>query len=665
MFTLISQAASALTLTAAVAGYARQDSRPLVSPMFSDNMVLQRDMRDPVWGWAPPGTKMTVSMDGKSGTATAGQDGKWVAKIGPFKAGGPYTLSVQGPKSVTFNNVLVGDVWICSGQSNMEFGIGNIKNPDDVINAANYPNIRLYAVPKVVSPEPLEITGGDWKVCTPNNLKTDGTWSGFSAVAYFFGKKLNEDLKIPIGLIHTSWGGTPAQAWTSAKELGDKLPEFRGGVAQIQAVAEAKRHPVVSSKDPWAEWYEKNDPGSAAGSGWAAPALDDSGWKTMKVPGMVQEAGYPEFVNQQSVVWMRKTIELPDELASKSVTINLLVDDNDATYVNGTKVGATDGYNTPRSYKIPAGVLHAGKNTIAVRVTDTQSPGGIYGDPEGINLTVDGTDKISLVGDWKIKLGAAVTGKNPLPVAFQDNPNLPTVLYNGMIQPLVPYAVKGAIWYQGESNAGQAYQYRTLLPTMITSWHKSWGQGAFPFLIVQLAGFMAPPAQPGDDQWAELREAQYMTTKKVAHAGIATAIDIGEQADIHPKNKEEVGRRLALVAESEDYHMKVASSGPVYKSMSVENGAIRLSFDHLEGGLVAKDGALKGFAIAGDDHKWVWADAKIDGNTVVVSSSKVANPVAVRYSWAAFMDSNLYNQAGLPAFPFRTDNWKGITGGPK
>jgi len=666
MITLLLSAASALTLTAAGSfGGVQSDSKPFVSPMFSDNMVLQRDMRDPVWGWAKPGTKITVSAADQMASTVAGPDGKWMVKIGPLQVGGPYALTIDGPQKVTFSNVLVGDVWICSGQSNMEFGIGNLKNAADEIAAADHPTLRLFMQPRIVSPVPLEVTGGEWKVCTPDNVKTDGSWSGFSAVAYFFGRKLNQDLNIPIGLIHTSWGGTPAQAWTSAKDLGDKLPEFRGNIAQLEAMAEAKKHPAANGENPFDAWYKKNDPGSAAEPGWADSALDDSGWKTMNVPGFVQDAGFPEFVNQQSVFWLRKEVDLPADVASKDVTLHLMVDDNDATWVNGTKVGAIDGYNVPRKYKIPAGVLHAGKNTIAVRVTDTQAPGGIYGDPAGISLSVAGGDPISLVGPWKMKLGTPITSKNPYPMTTQDNPNLPTVLYNGMIQPIVPFGVKGAIWYQGESNAGQAYQYRTLLPTMIESWHRNWGQGSFPFLIVQLAGFGDQPAQPGDDAWAELREAQWLTAKHVRNAGIATAIDIGESRDIHPKNKQEVGRRLALVAEAQDYQMKVESSGPVYRSMKVMGDSIQLTFDHVTGGLNAKDGPLKGFSIAGDDHKWVWADAKIDGNSVIVSSPMVPHPVAVRYSWATFLDSNLYNGEGLPAFPFRTDDWKMITGGPK
>ena len=641
-----------------------QDTKPFVSPMFSDNMVLQRGMKDPIWGWAPPGTKVSVAINDQSGTATAGKDGKWMTHIGPLEVGGPYTMTVTGPKTETFKNVLVGDVWICSGQSNMEFGVGNLKNADEEIAAANYPNLRLFFQPKIVSADPLDATGGNWLTCTPDNLKADGDWAGFSAVAYLFGKKLQTDLNIPIGLIHTSWGGTVAQAWTSAKDLGDKLPEFKPYLAQLDAARKAKAEAAKNQGDMFAKWYKKNDKGSETDPGWAATDLNDSDWKSMNVPEFFQKAGYPEFVNQMSVVWFRKEVDGPADSASQDATLRFMVDDNDAAWVNGVKVGATDGYNVPRKYKLPANLIKPGKNLIAIRVTDTSAPGGIWGDPSGLGLDL-GDHTISLAGSWKLKLGTAITSENMLPVTIQDNPNFPTVLYNGMIQPIVPYGVKGAIWYQGESNAGQAYQYRTLLPTMIESWHRNWGQGDFPFLIVQLAGFGEKPANPGDDAWAELREAQWMTAQKVRNAGIATAIDIGESADIHPKNKQEVGRRLALVAEAKTYHMKVEFSGPVYRSMKIEGGSIRLTFDHSEGGLTAQDGPLVGFAIAGDDHKWVWADAKIDGNTVVVSSSQVPHPVAVRYSWATFFNSNLYNQAGLPAFPFRTDTWPGVTGGPK
>ncbi len=642
-----------------------QDTKPFISPMFSDNMVLQRGMKDPVWGWAAPGTQITVKISEQTATTVAGRDGKWMTHVGPLEVGGPYTMTINGPKTVTFSNILVGDVWICSGQSNMEMGIAGVKNGDEEIANANYPNIRLFMQPRLVSAEPLDATGGSWLPCTPSNIKSDGVWGGFSAVGYFFGRKLHTDLNIPIGLIHTSWGGTVAQAWTSAKDLGDKLPEFRPFLTQLEEARNFKLRANKDNLDPFAEWYKKYDPGSMTDPGWAATDLNDSDWKSMDVPGFVQKSGLAGMDNQMSVFWLRKEVEIPADSIGQDAYLRFVADDNDSAWVNGVKVGSTDGYNVQRKYKVPANALRPGKNVIAIRVTDTSSPGGIWGEPASLTFDVAGHDPIALRGAWKVKLGAIVTTHNPLPATVQDNPNFPTVLYNGMIQPIVPYGVKGAIWYQGESNAGQAYQYRTLLPTMISSWRRNWGQGEFPFLIVQLAGFNHASTQPGDDAWAELREAQYMTAQHVRNVGIATAIDIGEENDIHPKNKQEVGRRLALVAEAKSYRVKVESSGPVYHSMKVEGPAIRLTFDHAEGGLTAKDGSLVGFAIAGADHKWVWANAKIDGNTVLVSSDQVTNPVAVRYSWATYSNSNLYNQAGLPAFPFRTDTWPGISGGPK
>lgn len=469
------------TLLAGATRAQTQMEKPFVHPLFTDNMVLQRGIADPVWGWAKPGEKITVSLNGSraTATATAGADGKWLAKIGPFKAGGPFTLTVTGAQTVTLRNVMVGDVWICSGQSNMEMGIGAIRATDDIAKANN-PNIRLFTVPKTVATAPRELTTGNWDICTPETV-TKGGWGGFSAVGYFFGKNLQETQKVPIGLIHTSWGGTIAEAWTSAEALKANLPEFVGPVEQVEAAA----------KNP------------------SAP-------------------------------------------------------------------------------------------------------------PSG-------------------------------------NPNVTTVLYNGMIAPLVPFGIKGAIWYQGESNAGRGKQYQTLLPTMIKDWRTRFGVGEFPFFIVQLANFMQARPEPTESAWAELREAQALTSQTLPKTGLALAIDIGDATDIHPLNKQEVGRRLALNAQAIAYRERVEYSGPIYKSLKVEDGKLRLSFTH-DKGLATKDGTkLLGFAIAGADNKWVWADAVIEGKSVVLSSPLVPAPVAARYDWADNPNGNLINGAQLPAVPFRTD----------
>ena len=632
---------------------------PFLNPLFTDNMVLQRGQSDPVWGWTTPGANVTVTVAGKSATATAGADGAWTAKLPALPTGGPYTLTVTGPQTVTLNNILVGDVWVCSGQSNMEFGVGVLLNPDQEIAAANYPQIRLYKVNKKVALEPQVTTSGAsaWEVCTPDNLRSDGDWGGFSAVGYFFGRDLYQDLHVPIGLIHTSWGGTPAQAWTSQQALQARMPDYRPWLAQLDAERQADQ--AQSLAERMAGWYAKNDPGSANGLGWADPAQDDSGWKTMTLPGLFQQAGDPEIAKINGIVWFRRTFDLPADTSGKDMVLHLMADDKDTTWVNGTQVGATEGYTAARSYKVPAALLKPTGNVIAVRVLDTGGLGGIWGQPSGLFLEVPSGTNIPLAGSWRYKLGVDLAKTTPQPINLDQNS--PTTLYNGMVNPLIPYGIKGAIWYQGESNAGsaeQAYEYRTLLPTMIGDWRSRWDEGKFPFLIVQLAGYTHAPDHPGDDTWADLREAQWLTAKNTPNTGIATAIDIGNPDDIHPKNKQEVGRRLALVAQAQVYHEKVEDAGPVYKSMKADGGSIRLRFDHVDGGLVTQGGDQpKGFAVAGDDHKWVWADAKVDGDAVIVSSPQVPHPIAARYAWAAGPIGNMASQDGLPMFPFRTDDW--------
>jgi sialate O-acetylesterase len=334
-------------------------------------------------------------------------------------------------------------------------------------------------------------------------------------------------------------------------------------------------------------------------------------------------------------------------------------------WVNGKLVGATDGFGKPRVYKIPADILLQGENSVAVRVMDVSGNGGFAGPAEQMKLTVTGLPPVALDGIWRYKTGADLTKTPAYPRRPADNPNVPTVLYNAMVAPLVPYGIKGAIWYQGESNASRAMQYRQVLPTLIKDWRARFGQGDFPFYIVQLANFMPRAEQPGDSEWAELREAQALTAKNVPNSGLAVAIDIGEAGDIHPRNKQDVGKRLALEALAKTYKQPIVSSGPDFREAKVEGHAIRLSFDHVGGGLEAKDGVLKGFAIAGADKNFVWADAEIHGGSVVVSSPRVQDPVAVRYAWANNPEATLFNKEGLPAIPFRTDEWPGVTEGKR
>ena len=624
-------------------------NHPFLNPLFSDEMVLQRGQSDPVWGRTTPGATVRVSVAGKKASAVAGADGAWMAHLPLLPTGGPYTLRVDGPQTAVLVNVQVGDVWVCSGQSNMEFGLGNAINADQETAAANYPKIRLFMVQHNVKLDPQATAPvAPWAICTPQSVRQGG-WNGFSAVGYFFGRDLYKSQHVPIGLIETDWGGTPAEAWTSGPAL-TKLPDFRAAVAQLGSSGSV----TTSMAQQMSAWYAKNDPGMAAK--WSDPTADAAAWPTMTLPVLFQDAGIPELSSFNGIIWFRKTVDIPADAAGKDVTLHFMADDNDTTWINGTQVGAMEGYNIPRAYHIPAGVLKAGPNTIAVRVLDTGGKGGIYGDPAGLSLEVPEGRTISLVGPWQYQAGVSLTKATPLPRGPVDQ-NTPTTLFNGMVNPLIPFGIKGAIWYQGEANAGRAYQYRTLLPAMIGDWRARWGEGNFPFYIVQLANWA-----PGGDSWPELQEAQWLTAKNVPNVGIATAIDIGDAIDIHPKNKQEVGRRLALVAEAQAFGEKVEDSGPLYKAMTVDGGAIRLTFTHLGGGLTAKNAApLTGFTIAGADRKFVPADARIDGDAVAVSSALVPSPVAVRYAWAADPAISLYNKANLPALPFRTDDWPGVT----
>lgn len=479
----------------------------LASP-FSDHAVLQQGLPVPVWGTADAGEKVAVTCAGQTKTATADAQGRWRVKLDPLTVGGsPLEMTIAGSSTIVLKDLLVGEVWVCSGQSNMQMSVKSSNNSDQEIAAATFPLIRLYSVERKTSDQPLETCKGDWKECTPANIPQ------FSAVAYFFGRHLHQELKVPIGLIHTSWGGTPAEAWTSREALS--------GNAEM--------------KDVFAAWDKRM---ADLPKAQAKFEQDNAAWK--KAAEEAKAAGKP----------------------------------------------------APKPPRAPEG---------------------------------------------------------------QNSPHKPASLRNGMITPLLPYAIKGALWYQGESNSGQPMKYRTLLPLMISDWRQAWGQGDFPFHIVQLANYMKRMPDPTDTNWAALREAQWLTTVRVPKTGLAVTIDIGDGEDIHPKNKQDVGKRLALAALAQDYGKQIEYSGPVFKELKTDGAKAIVSFTHLGGGLVAKGGKLTGFAIAGEDRKFVWADATVDGDTVVLTNAAVAKPVIVRYAWADNPECSLYNKADLPAVPFRSD----------
>jgi sialate O-acetylesterase len=483
--------------------------------IISDNMVLQQGEGDntPIWGWADPGKKITITASwGGKWKATSDANGNWMVKIKPGKAGGPYEMTISDGNPITLKNILVGEVWVCSGQSNMEFTVKQANNSaQEIADANNYPQIRSFNVGRKVIYTPMHNCNGKWQVCSSQ------TAGNFTAVGYFFGRELNKQLNVPIGLIHTSWGGTPAESWMSREYL-ENDPNFQPILKRFEETSAN----IVELKKKYREEMQKYD----------------------SISPKLKAEGKP----------------LP-----------------------------------PRPEE-PIG------------------PGHAYS---------------------------------------------PTGLYNGMIVPILPYGICGAIWYQGESNAWRAYQYRTLFPAMIKNWRDAWHQGDFPFYFVQLANYDEVNPEPVESDWAELREAQLMTLS-VPNTGMAVTIDIGEK-DIHPKNKQDVGKRLALWALAKTYGKNIVYSGPIYRLMEVQENKAVLHFENIGGGLMAKGDSLKGFAIAGADRKFVWADANIEGNTVVVSSDKVNVPVAVRYAWEKNPVCNLYNKEGLPATPFRTDTWPGVT----
>lgn len=622
------------------------------------------------------GDHITVAINGESISATADQDGKWIARIQAPPVGGPYRLDITGSQEAHFKNVMVGDVWICSGQSNMTLGIKMIKDAQAEIAAADHPDLRLFTKDNLLSVEPSDQVGGTWSVCSPAAVNTGDM--GYSAVAYFFGRDLQADLKIPVGLIHTSWSGTPIEGWTSQEALSQATHDFDKQLQRVANVRDKTKAGAYSYRDEREAWYEA----VGAGVEQAAPDYDDGAWNTITLPASLDPTSPVKMPEGHGVVFFRKTIDLPDSAAGKNGHLSFgMIKFIDDTMVNGVDVGSGMA-NGGRDYFVPAGVLKPGKNVISMRTFDRGGNAGIYGDPnKKLSLTLDGGQPISLEGEWKYHIGPSLASAPEFPTDLANDSQMPDNLFNGMIAPLIPFGIKGVIWYQGENNAGRGWQYRTLLPAMIADWRTHWGEGDFPFLIVQLANFNDVQKDPNDAGWAELRDAQWVTTQTVNNTGLATAIDIGEAHNLHPKNKQEVGRRLALTAQALVYHEPVEYTGPVYQSMQVEGNQVRIKLTHADGLRIQPDGAddsapppvaggdavpppstdstvpLKGFAIAGADRKFVWADAKIDGADVVVSSAQVTDPASVRYDWGTNPPGNLYNGAGLPALPFRTDDW--------
>jgi sialate O-acetylesterase len=626
-------------------------SLPFVSPMFGDNMVLQRGKPNTIWGWSKPGDVVRVKIAGHSAKTVTGADGRWQVQIQPPEPGGPYTIKIDGPKTVELHEVLVGDVWLCGGQSNMELGLARTRNGTNEINSANHPEIRFYAVRQHVSYSPTAVPQDEWKICSPQTMSEGG---GFSAVAYFFGRRLQEDIHVPIGLIRDCVGGTPAETWTSPETL-HRLKDFDTELAELERL---KAKGGSEYGNYIMHWYDDYDIG-LKGNTWDATNLDDSNWKTVQIPGGFQELGVPDV---PSVCWFRKEITLPDTLPAGKTTIYLgVIEKMDTTYINGKWVGASSWVENPRAYEVKDGILKPGKNLLTVRVFKMKPQGGFMTKADGLRLVLGDGTVVPLAGEWKGAVSVDARPPHPLPLGFENYPIMPSVLYQGMLQPVAPLAITGIIWYQGEANSERAFQYRTLLPAMIGDWRKLFGQGDIPFYIVSLPAFMHHQNQPVEAGWAELREAQALTARNVRNSGLAVTIDTGDPDNIHPADKKVVGERLAYCALAQHYGEKILYQGPTFKSVEHLPGALKLHFDHTDSGLVVKGDKLEEFSIAGKDRQWHWADAKIEGDAIVVSSPLVPKPEAARYAWQSYPAATLFNGVGLPAVPFRTDDWPGIT----
>jgi len=637
------------------------EALPLVSPIFADKMVMQRGKPNAVWGWSTPGDRVRVEAGRHSAVAVAAADGKWQMWFEPPPAGGPYTMKVTGgTRSVELRDVLVGDVWIAAGQSNMQFGLAQARDGAEEIRNANHPQMRYFVTGQRGSYSKASVPRGSWREVLPQNLAVRG--GGISAIGYFFARKLQENVKVPIGLVQIAVGGVPAETFTSAEGLSS-LRDFDEAVAEVER-RRKKGEPEYGYY--LAHWYDDYDIGSK-GQSWADPALsEEQSWKPVRVPGGFGELGGGASQGP-SLIWLRKEITLPEKLPEGRARLHLgNVDKMDTTFVNGRQIGASSWVENPRAYFVPDGVLKPGRNVIAIRLFLLRPDSGFLNKPEVLRLTLgDGTTEIPLAGEWKGRVAVDARPPHRMPFGVENNPTMAGILYNGMLAPIAPLAITGAIWYQGESNAERAYQYRQLLPAMIADWRRTFGQGDFPFYIVGLPYYKARKDVPSDDSWAEMRESQAMIAERTPNSCLAVTIDTGNAGDVHPIDKKDAGDRLALCALANHYGQKIPFRGPMVSSVERVQGAMKIRFRHTDGGLAVKGERLGEFAIAGADRKWYWADeARIEGDSiVVVSSAAVPNPVAVRYAWQANPMATLFNGAGLPAAPFRTDDWPGVTFG--
>ncbi len=621
--------------------------------LISNGMVLQRDSKINIWGRAAAGEKVAVSFNGRTIRTKTGTDGKWIVILPAMKTGGPYSMVITGKNTITIRDILIGDVWFCSGQSNMVLTMERVKEryPDE-ITAANYPEIRNFFIPTAsdVTRVHDDLPAGKWVTASPKDVL------GFGAVAYFFAKSIHTECKVPIGIINSSVGGTPIEAWISENGLKE-IPQYAERVQKFRDTVFISRmlKPASGNSDQARQKTGRDaDEGTSGLKPWYDTTYVPDGWKKFWLPGYWADQGVKGL---NGIVWFRKEIDVPVSMTGKPAKLFMgRIVDADNVYVNGILSGSITYQYPPRRYDLPSGLLKPGKNIIVVRVTSNSGKGGFV--PDKPYLITAGGESVDLRGEWLYKVGQVFrqvmpTGRDP---AFSMQ-NEPTGLYNTMVAPAISYTIKGFLWYQGETNTSRPGEYQYLLSALIADWRTKWQQGELPFLFVQLPNFMEVQYLPSESQWAELRFGQ-LKSLSVPNTAMAVTIDVGEWNDIHPLEKRIVGERLALAARKLAYgNDDIIYSGPLFKSARSEGNRIIIEFESTGSGLIVKGGGeLDQFSVAGMNKKFVWATAKIEDNHVVAWSDEVENPVYVRYAWADNPEgANLYNIEGLPASPFEAE----------
>jgi len=613
---------------------------PMPNSLFSDHAVLQQGAKIPVWGTAYPGERVTVEFAGRK-VSTMAKDGQWSLELPALSASAESrVLTISGSRGGTrrIEDVLVGEVWIASGQSNMERELGPRKGQKDLpgwqqeVTSAAYPQIRQFYVPQQTAARPVPDALGSWSVCSPS------TASAFTAVGYYFARDLHKARRVPVAILHTSWGGTDAEAWTPESSLA-ALPGYEGALATLTAAQRGETTTPVRQK-----WFEECDPGSRPGAGWQEPGFDAADWTPIAAPALLSKTGLDKHVG---VVWFRKEIDVP--AASAGLPARLLLgrlDDLDTTWVNGVLVGSSDSAGQSRDYAMPQGLLKPGRNVIAVRLVNIAGDGGWHNSAPTLDFS-SAAPALPLVEGWRQRAGVLIAQARPFPPPLRFDQNSASALYNAMIKPLQPFPIAGVIWYQGENNgfnAGRANRYADLFTALVQGWRGAWGRGNFPFLFVQIAPFQK--------LLPEIREAQRVALGKLPAATMVVTTDVGDATDIHPAQKEPVGQRLALAARALAYGEKLEYSGPLPVRATAKDGSLTVDFEHAGTGLEFRNGDGRGFELAGSDGVFAPAQAQIEGNHVVLKNPSIGNPVSVRYGWANVPDVNLFNREGLPATPF-------------